>query len=62
MSGDVHVYPVNDLKEHNTESRLCECRPRIEKHGEGTVVIHNSWDDREITERALDHAFEQGRN
>ena len=89
---DIHTYPINDLKPHDTESRLCPCRPRVEpilreeacKYGDplcpcqdGDVclyegfnpfappnahVIHNSWDGREITERAADHAFNEGRN
>jgi len=60
---DVHVMPVNDLKEHE-ESRFCACRPVLEKpvEGGGTVVIHNSYDGREITERAVDQAFGHGKN
>jgi len=56
---DVHVLPLNDLKPHE-ESRQCECRPRVEKQGEGTVVVHNSWDGREILERALDELPKTG--
>ena len=46
----IHVLPVSDLKEH-TETDDCECKPRVEYVGEGgKVVIHNSYDGREIVE------------
>jgi hypothetical protein len=45
----VHVLPINDARPHR-ESVDCECRPRVE----GRVCIHNSWDGREIAERAID--------
>lgn len=54
---DQHVYPVNDLREHDTESRYCDCRPRIEMYGDNALVIHNSWDGREIREGAVRAAF-----
>ena len=43
-----HVYPVNDLKEHDTESLNCDCEPRID--WEYHIVIHNAWDMREAQE------------
>jgi hypothetical protein len=46
---DVHVYPVNDLREHEI-SRDCPCSPR-EDEEEPSLVIHNSWDGREKFER-----------
>lgn len=45
----VHVLPVNDLKVH-AESELCECRPRIEQSGNGWLIVHNSYDGRELFE------------
>lgn len=45
----VHVMPVEDLKEHEC-SLSCSCQPRVS----GEVVVHNSWDGREILERAVD--------
>ena len=45
---DMHVLPINDLREHE-ESRDCWCHPAYD---EG-IVIHNSMDGRE--------AHEQGR-
>lgn len=63
MSGDwfresgagepVHVYPVRDTREHITNGDPCPCLPRTV---EG-VVIHNSYDAREVGEvcrKALD--------
>ena len=40
-----HVYPVADLKEHDTEGSLCWCHPSIEAGGQ--LIIHNSMDQRE---------------
>lgn len=58
---DVHVVPIDDLKPH-ADSRHCSCLPKIEAASGGFVIIHNSWDGREIAERAIDHAFGEGRN
>lgn len=55
----IHVYPMNDEKEHDTESTMCWCQPRVEwvdqDSGEaysGAMVIHNSADGRELIEQA----------
>lgn len=45
----VHILPVNDLRPHR-EAIDCDCRPLVEDG----VCIHNSWDGREITEKAID--------
>ena len=47
--GDVHVLPLNDIKEH-TESTKCHCKPRIEVVGANLIIIHNAFDHREIIE------------
>ncbi len=44
----VHVYPINDLKYHDTESLNCECSPEIDWNE--NIVIHNAWDIREAQE------------
>lgn len=44
-----HVYPLNDLREHNTDGAECWCNPQHD----GDMIIHNSMDCRE--------EFEQGR-
>ena len=45
-----HVLPVNDLK-HHTENTTCECSPKVEHINGNMVVIHNSYDGREIIEQ-----------
>lgn len=47
-----HVYPTNDLEEHDTESSQCRCEPTLEEEkGTGDfLVIHNSFDGREAVE------------
>lgn len=51
---DVNVIPVNDLKPH-VESPDCACGPRVECFENGNrVIVHNSYDGREIVERAVD--------
>lgn len=44
-----HIYPANDLKEHNIDDENCWCRPKIE----GVLVIHNSLDRRELYEGTI---------
>ena len=44
-----HVYPLNDLREHNTDGAECWCNPQYEND----LLIHNSMDERE--------SYEQGR-
>ena len=46
----VHVLPENDLKEH-TESEECECKPTVRYVNSGRLVIHNSYDGREVIEQ-----------
>lgn len=54
MSGDVHVYPVNDLQPHDVTSRDCWCRPAIlamaSRPGRA-VVVHHAADGRELVEQ-----------
>ncbi len=39
-----HVYPINDLREHSTDTdKPCWCKPR-EEDG---IIVHNSMDRRE---------------
>lgn len=50
MSGEpIHVYPVNDLCEHDTWGTDCVCGPRVEENG--MLVLHHSLDGREKRER-----------
>ena len=50
--GDLHAYPLNDLREHDTESKDCPCNPVIEVNGASLLVIHKAWDCREAVEMA----------
>lgn len=47
MDDIFHVIPVNDIWSH-LESDDCECEPRIEE--DGHVIVHNSYDGRELIE------------
>ena len=51
----IHVYPVNDLIQHNTDSDECLCGPTIgaviaDDGSCGWRVTHNSMDGREFSE------------
>jgi len=51
MTNDLHVYPIDDLRPHNTNSRDCACRPKVEiDQSDGfdvVMVVHNAFDFRE---------------
>jgi hypothetical protein len=54
VSQTVHVLPVNDLVEHDSEGTDCVCGPRVARvetdDGDGWIVIHHSLDGRERDE------------
>ena len=50
----VHVLPIGDAIEHR-DGIDCPCRPRVERCGNGILIIHNAADGREVTEE-LRHA------
>lgn len=58
-SGDRHVVPLFDLKEHNTLSHDCHCQPEVSHclGGCHTFTVHRSYDGREVLERALGKAW-----
>lgn len=48
-----HVLPVNDIREHQENGVICECKPEIRiEDEENWLIIHNAWDGREWTELA----------
>ena len=49
----INVLPANDLEEHE-ESSACPCRPAVELINDELLVVHNSYDHREIVEQAYD--------
>ena len=51
----VHVFPVNDIIEHNTDTDDCVCGPTTEPviNDDGScgwVIVHHSLDGREANE------------
>ena len=46
-----NILPIDDLKEH-TENSTCECLPKVIYEDGEMIVIHNSYDHREIIEEA----------
>ena len=46
----IHIVPLNDLKEHE-ESSTCECCPSVEFENGEMIVVHNSFDGRELNEK-----------
>lgn len=47
--GDVHVFPLNDLLDHEGNDDTCACLPHIEINLKTFKyrVMHNAWDGRE---------------
>jgi hypothetical protein len=50
MTFDINVMPLNDLQEHY-EHTHCPCNPRVEVIGASLLIVHNSYDHREIAEQ-----------
>lgn len=48
----MNIEPINDLKEHT--GRYCDCKPRYETDGRSLIVVHNSYDGREVQEALND--------
>lgn len=46
---EVHVTPVDDLREH-PYTALCWCTPRVERQPHGALVVHHAADMREAHE------------
>lgn len=51
---DYHVYPVDDLIEHDRSTEDCVCIPRVEAvdtdDGTNWLYVHHSLDGRELSE------------
>lgn len=54
MSERVHVYPIDDLVEHDTDGDDCVCGPDTEFVDGGAVITHHSLDGREQHEGGSD--------
>lgn len=48
---NIHVLPINDLREHKDIDIDCWCEPIVIKEKNGLVITHNSADHREYFER-----------
>ena len=51
----IHVLPVNEYDQHSSdgiEGLWCKCKPRSEKTKSRILIVHNSFDQREIVEQA----------
>lgn len=46
----IHVKPIDDIGPHEA-STTCQCAPRLEEIENATLVIHNSYDGRELIEK-----------
>jgi hypothetical protein len=46
----IHVYPVNDTDSHDLYSTTCHCMPKVTFENGEMLVVHNSFDGREILE------------
>ena len=56
MNGEIeiwHVIPTKDLEEHE-ELSTCKCNPKVEilEESGAVLIIHNSFDGRELVEQA----------
>ena len=64
MTTAVHIRPINDLK-HHIESVDCPCHPKVEMvynsiiEEWSSVVIHNSYDGRDVIEKLQVLSVEQ---
>lgn len=47
---DLHVYPMNDVHAHILKGADCPCSPITRLNGASLLVVHNSFDFREINE------------
>ena len=55
-----HIYPENDLKPHDINGNTCPCNPETQACENGILVVHNSWDGREIRERLVQDLKDNG--
>jgi len=49
-----NVYPTNDLEEHLLNS-TCKCKPKVVIENGEIILVHNSFDKREIIEELLQY-------
>ena len=47
----INIIPLNNLKDH-IENQFCDCNPKIIVEDGEEILIHNSYDRRELIEEA----------
>lgn len=45
-----YVFPLNDTKLHTIKDRACACNPRMMVDEDYQILVHNSFDRREIND------------
>jgi hypothetical protein len=50
IMNDLHVYPIDDIFNHKLVGTTCQCGPKIQVEGATLIVVHNSFDKRELFE------------
>ena len=53
-----HIYPVNDTQQHDLEAVGCVCAPKIMFEEGDMLIVHNSFDGREIIEE-IEESFKK---
>lgn len=46
----IHVHPLDDLFPHDlsVSGEECHCRPQIVRESNGTIIVHNAYDGRDL--------------
>lgn len=57
----IHVYPLNDKREHDTNGTVCWCEPVVDWDLPEALVVHNSADGQETLEQDFDGQSEDGK-
>lgn len=54
----IHTVPLGDIRDHVMDGLFCPCMPRLAQPSSGGIIVHNSYDRREVGEvcrNALEH-------
>lgn len=46
----IHVFPIDDIEEHDTENTTCWCCPEIKEEYGQFIIVHNAFDGRTLKE------------
>ena len=52
----INIIPINDIKQH-VESSTCDCCPKLIMEDSEMILVHNSFDGRELIENKNDKEF-----